>query len=111
MAEKTQPEEEPAWKYTHPTDHPDNKPPVTTVAVPSDEAKEQYEAAMNVALEKTQPKEEAVTPEAAAAKVNYEEKTVHELKELAKERGLEIPWDARKDEIITALEKQDKSKG
>ena len=41
-------------------------------------------------------------------KVDYEAKTVPELRELAKERNVEISWDARKDEIVSALEKQDK---
>jgi hypothetical protein len=39
---------------------------------------------------------------------DYEAMTVPDLKELAKERGVEVSWDARKDEIITALEKNDK---
>lgn len=40
--------------------------------------------------------------------VNYEEKTVPELKDLANERGVEVPYDARKDEIIKALKQADK---
>jgi hypothetical protein len=40
--------------------------------------------------------------------VNYEEKTVAELKELANERGVDVPYDARKDEIIKALKKAEK---
>ncbi len=40
--------------------------------------------------------------------VDYEEKTVAELKELAAERGVGVPYDARKDEIIKALKKSDK---
>ncbi len=44
-------------------------------------------------------------------KVDYEAQTVVELKELAKERNVEISWDARKDEIISALEKDDKKRG
>jgi len=105
--------EEPAWKYEHPKDHPDNKPPMTIVATPSEEATKAYEDSVNAELAKTQPAEAPVqqaqgAPHAAAAKVNYNEKTVHELKELAAERGVEIGYDARKDEIIKALEKQDK---
>src|SRR4029077_11253696 len=41
----------------------------------------------------------------AKQQVDYESQTVPELRELAKERGVEIGWDARKDEIIEALEK------
>lgn len=41
--------------------------------------------------------------------VDYEEKTVPELKELANERGVDVPYDARKDEIIKALKKADKN--
>ncbi|HWI67719.1 MAG TPA: Rho termination factor N-terminal domain-containing protein [Nitrospiraceae bacterium] len=44
-------------------------------------------------------------------KQDYEGMTVPELRELAKERGVEAGWDARKDEIVTALEKDDKKKG
>jgi hypothetical protein len=40
--------------------------------------------------------------------VDYEGKTVPELKELAAERGVDVPYDARKDEIIKALKKADK---
>jgi hypothetical protein len=128
--------EVPAWTYEHPADHPDNKPPLTLVAVPSDEDKKQYEDSVNAQIAKYQPetltKEQAAVdpfvrvqlvdpPEGSAkkgatepgskpAKVDYDEKTVAELKELAAERGVEIHWDARKDEIIKALEKQDKAK-
>ena len=41
---------------------------------------------------------------------DYEAMTVPELRELAKERDVEIGWHARKDEIVTALEKDDKNK-
>jgi hypothetical protein len=109
--------EEAAWKYEHPTEHPDNKPPVTVVAEPSEEAVADYERSVNAALEKGQPKDNLVPLEVpggpehkATPKVDYESKTVVELKDLAKERGVEVSWDARKDEIIKALEKQDKEK-
>ena len=130
MAEKSA-EETPDWTYEHPGDHPDNKPPLTMVAVPTDEEKKKYEDAVNAELAKGQPEAasqqnlpepvvrvELVDPKASAkegergaqaAKVNYDEKTVAELKELAAHRNVEIPWDARKDEIIKALEKQDKA--
>jgi hypothetical protein len=38
---------------------------------------------------------------------NYEELTVPELKDLAEKRGIEILYDARKAEIIAALEASD----
>lgn len=38
---------------------------------------------------------------------NYEEMTVPELKDLAEERGIELLYDARKAEIIAALEASD----
>jgi Rho termination factor, N-terminal domain len=41
--------------------------------------------------------------------VDYESKTVPELKDLAAERGVDVPYDARKDEIIKALKKADKN--
>jgi flavoprotein len=109
--------EVPDWTYEHPADHPDNKPPVTAVAVPSEEAVAQYEAAVNAELAKGQPdtltKEEearakAAGGPAAVAPVDYESKTVAELKETAAEKGIDLPWDARKDEIVKALEKHDK---
>lgn len=46
---------------------------------------------------------------ASADAASYDEHTVAELKELAKKRGVEVPSDARKDEIIDALEEDDKS--
>lgn len=110
--------EEAAWKYEHPTEHPDNNPPVTVVAVPSEEAVADYERSVNAALEKGQPKDNLVPlevpggpahkPAPKGEPVDYESKTVVELRELAKERNVEVSWDARKDEIIKALEKQDK---
>jgi hypothetical protein len=42
--------------------------------------------------------------------VNYDEMTVAELKDLARKRGVEIPSDARKDEIIEALEEEEPAK-
>lgn len=38
---------------------------------------------------------------------DYEELTVPELKDLAEKRGIELPYDARKAEIIAALEASD----
>jgi hypothetical protein len=115
--------EVPEWTYTHPTDHPDNKPPVTIVAVPSDEAKADYEERMNMALKAAQPIEPTLEPLKEPFKVqlvdpdkekdkatatNYDEQTVAELKEVAAEKGVEVKWDDTKADIIKALEKHDK---
>jgi hypothetical protein len=106
--------EEAPWVYEHPTEHPDNNPPVTIVAVPSEEAVADYERSINAALEKEAPKAELIPlggvpggPQTKPAE-DYEGKTVADLKELAAKRGVEVSWDARKDEIIKALEKHDK---
>jgi hypothetical protein len=117
--------EVPEWTYEHPADHPDNKPPVTAVAVPSDEEKEKYEESINAQIKKALPSDEGLQPlkepvvrvqlvdpdkEAAAKseKVDYDAKTVDELKELARERGIDVAWDARKADLVKALEKHDK---
>lgn len=52
--------------------------------------------------------EHSTTTTTETEKQDYESMTVPELKELAKERGVDVGWDARKDEIVTALEKHDK---
>lgn len=113
MAEEKMAEDK-SWIYTHPAEHPDNNPPVTTVAVPSDEAKEDYERSINAALLKAQPKpdtEDVLKPlkKTKTEPVDYEGHTVDELKEMAKERGLDVAWDTRKAELVKALEKQDKT--
>jgi hypothetical protein len=48
--------------------------------------------------------------EAQAASVNYDELTVAQLKDLARQRGVEVPSDARKDEIIDALKEAETAK-
>jgi hypothetical protein len=65
-------------------------------------AKEQEEAAAK--------KEGGEAATASSSQQSYDDYTVAELKEQAKKRGVEIPSDARKDEIIDALEKADKEK-
>ena len=51
-------------------------------------------------------KEGIASPKAPKAAVNhhYEDKTVAELKEIAHKKGVHIDSDARKDDIIAALE-------
>jgi hypothetical protein len=115
--------EVPAWTYEHPSDHPDNKPPVTIVAVPSDEAKADYEKRMNMAIEAGQPESLTKVQDMSAPPIkvqlvdgdkdkatatNYDEQTVAELKEVAANKGVEVKWDDTKADIIKALEKHDK---
>jgi hypothetical protein len=107
--------EEQPWTYTHVHggDHPDHKDPLTIVAEASDEAIEKEEAARNAAYANAKEKESspagATPPEgqaaAAASQSNLDEKTVAELKEIAAEKGIHIPSDANKAEIIKAIKK------
>jgi len=54
------------------------------------------------------PHEQAAAPDAPEAEpVNYEEHTVAELKDIAADRGIDIPSHATKAEIIEALEDAD----
>lgn len=46
-----------------------------------------------------------------AEKEDLEQYTVAELKDIAAKEGVEVSWDARKDEIIKAIEKERKAKG
>jgi hypothetical protein len=127
MAEDKMEGEDAAWKYEHPTDHPDNKPPVTLVAVPSDEEVEKYEASINAELAKGQPDvnlvPQALEPPPVKVQlvdgkesnkdkepIDYEAHTVDELKEIAHKRGIDVAWDARKADLVKALEKHDKAK-
>jgi hypothetical protein len=120
MAESKDAEAQP-WVYEHPSDHPDNKPPVTVVAEDTEEAVKEYETKVNAELEKSRAKPEDTTPvleplkvqlvdpekdrEKAKEATDYEAHTVPELKEMAADKGISIPYDANKADIIKALKK------
>lgn len=67
--------------------------------------------ALDQAWGQGQTAQSATSATGTAEKQDYEAMTVPELRELAKDRGVDVGWDARKDEIVTALEKDDKKKG
>jgi hypothetical protein len=73
-----------------------------------EQLQEEDKAELEAQAKKDGKKAEPGQPNAEA--VDYEAKTVPELKELARERDIDVPYDARKDEIISALEKADKKK-
>jgi hypothetical protein len=102
-----QPEERPyTYTHVHGADHPDNKEPLTLVAEASDEAVEKEEAAMNALYAAEHPTPLPGTEEAPKAEQqSLDDKTVAELKEIAAEKGIHIPSDANKADIIKAIKK------
>jgi hypothetical protein len=46
---------------------------------------------------------ETSAPSGKKAGEDYDSMTVPELRDLAKERNIEVPWDARKDDLVDAL--------
>jgi hypothetical protein len=99
------------WTYTHVHggDHPDNKEPVTLVATASDEAVEKEEAAMNAAYAaahvEAPPGPQPLAGEPKPEQQNLDDKTVVELKEIAEQKGIHVPWDANKADIIKVIKK------
>jgi hypothetical protein len=74
-----------------------------------EEAQAQLDKEAEEERERMQGKVPGTEPGTESQDVDYESKTVPELKDLAAERGVDVPYDARKDEIIKALKKADKN--
>jgi len=97
---------QPTYKHLSGEEHPDNNPPLQTVAPVSPEKTKEIEDAVNAELAANAP--EGIQPLAGEPKVeqqNLEEHTVAELKDIAAEKGIAIPWDANKHDIIKAIKK------
>lgn len=99
--------------------HPDHGKFNVIVAEASDEAVKKEQETMQAAIDREKGNapdwrdlpdakgKTARTGETTDADVDYESKTVPELKELAAQRGVDVPADAVKADIIKALKKNE----
>jgi Rho termination factor, N-terminal domain len=81
---------------------------IEEVAIARGVSVEEAQAQLEKDEEEERERMQGKVPGTESEDVDYETKTVPELKELAAQRGVEVPYDARKDEIIKALKKSDK---
>jgi hypothetical protein len=107
-------EDKPTYTHTSGEAHPDNNPPLTAVAPVSEEETKKIEDTVNAEIaaqhKANTPPDQAEDKEKEGAEpkveeASLEEHTVPELKEIAEKKGIPIPWDANKSDIIKAIKK------